>query len=73
MYFLGHSDVVMGLISVNRTDLYEKLKYLQNGEFRIQLLLLSLSITCIPDVNNIYPALVFSSGGRPIPVRLLLV
>lgn len=30
--FLGHSDVVMGLISVSRTDLYEKLKFLQNGE-----------------------------------------
>ncbi|GAA6076243.1 cystathionine gamma-lyase, partial [Tachysurus ichikawai] len=30
-YMNGHSDVVMGLISVNRPDLYEKLKYLQNA------------------------------------------
>lgn len=28
----GHSDVVMGLVSVNREDLYDKLKFLQNGE-----------------------------------------
>lgn len=28
----GHSDVVMGLVSLNREDLYEKLKFLQNGE-----------------------------------------
>uniref|UniRef100_A0A672QRL1 Cystathionine gamma-lyase n=1 Tax=Sinocyclocheilus grahami TaxID=75366 RepID=A0A672QRL1_SINGR len=27
----GHSDVVMGLISLNRDDLYERLKFLQNG------------------------------------------
>lgn len=31
-YFAGHSDVVMGLVSVNREDLYERLKFLQNGE-----------------------------------------
>lgn len=30
--FLGHSDVVMGLVSVNCDDLYERLKFLQNGE-----------------------------------------
>ncbi|KAF5893040.1 cystathionine gamma-lyase, partial [Clarias magur] len=30
-YMNGHSDVVMGLISVNRQDLSEKLKYLQNA------------------------------------------
>lgn len=28
----GHSDVVMGLVSINREDLYDKLKFLQNGE-----------------------------------------
>lgn len=28
----GHSDVVMGLVSMNRQDLYDKLKFLQNGE-----------------------------------------
>lgn len=31
-YLTGHSDVVMGLVSVNREDLYERLKFLQNGE-----------------------------------------
>lgn len=30
-YMNGHSDVVMGLVSVNRDDLYERLKFLQNG------------------------------------------
>nr|XP_057930368.1 cystathionine gamma-lyase [Doryrhamphus excisus] len=30
-YMNGHSDVVMGLMSVNREDLYEKLKFLQNA------------------------------------------
>ncbi|KAM4547840.1 cystathionine gamma-lyase [Odontesthes bonariensis] len=30
-YMNGHSDVVMGLISVNRDDLYERLKFLQNA------------------------------------------
>lgn len=29
----GHSDVVMGAIATNREDLYEQLKYLQNGVF----------------------------------------
>lgn len=28
----GHSDVVMGLVSMNREDLYERLKFLQNGD-----------------------------------------
>ncbi|XP_055069416.1 cystathionine gamma-lyase isoform X2 [Misgurnus anguillicaudatus] len=30
-YMNGHSDVVMGLISVSRDDLYERLKFLQNA------------------------------------------
>ncbi|TRY54622.1 hypothetical protein DNTS_001606 [Danionella cerebrum] len=30
-YMNGHSDVVMGLISLNREDLYERLKFLQNS------------------------------------------
>lgn len=30
-YMNGHSDVVMGLLSVNREDLYERLKFLQNA------------------------------------------
>ncbi|XP_076870856.1 cystathionine gamma-lyase [Brachyhypopomus gauderio] len=30
-YMNGHSDVIMGLISVNREDLYERLKFLQNA------------------------------------------
>uniref|UniRef100_A0A3P8Z8H9 Cystathionine gamma-lyase n=1 Tax=Esox lucius TaxID=8010 RepID=A0A3P8Z8H9_ESOLU len=30
-YMNGHSDVVMGLVSVNREDLYERLKFLQNA------------------------------------------
>uniref|UniRef100_A0A8C2I4R0 Cystathionine gamma-lyase n=1 Tax=Cyprinus carpio TaxID=7962 RepID=A0A8C2I4R0_CYPCA len=30
-YMNGHSDVVMGLISLNRDDLYERLKFLQNA------------------------------------------
>ncbi|CAG01183.1 unnamed protein product [Tetraodon nigroviridis] len=30
-YMNGHSDVVMGLVSVNREDLYDKLKFLQNA------------------------------------------
>ncbi|KAM6938989.1 cystathionine gamma-lyase-like [Lycodopsis pacificus] len=30
-YMNGHSDVVMGLASMNRDDLYERLKYLQNA------------------------------------------
>lgn len=32
----GHSDVVMGLASMNRDDLYERLKFLQNGEWEWQ-------------------------------------
>ena len=28
----GHSDVVMGVIITNRDDIYEKFKFLQNGE-----------------------------------------
>ncbi|CAK6958132.1 cystathionine gamma-lyase-like [Scomber scombrus] len=30
-YMNGHSDVVMGLVSVNRDDLHERLKFLQNA------------------------------------------
>ncbi|KAI4891988.1 hypothetical protein NFI96_034203 [Prochilodus magdalenae] len=30
-YMNGHSDVVMGLISVTREDIYERLKFLQNA------------------------------------------
>nr|XP_048715788.1 cystathionine gamma-lyase isoform X1 [Caretta caretta] len=30
-YMNGHSDVVMGLVSVNGDDLYERLKFLQNA------------------------------------------
>ncbi|XP_022071455.1 cystathionine gamma-lyase isoform X4 [Acanthochromis polyacanthus] len=30
-YMNGHSDVVMGLISMNREDLHERLKFLQNA------------------------------------------
>ncbi|XP_061325759.1 cystathionine gamma-lyase-like isoform X2 [Pezoporus flaviventris] len=30
-YMNGHSDVVMGLVSVNRDDLYERLKFLQES------------------------------------------
>ncbi|KAJ7993178.1 hypothetical protein DPEC_G00269740 [Dallia pectoralis] len=30
-YMNGHSDVVMGLVSVNREDVYERLKFLQNA------------------------------------------
>uniref|UniRef100_A0A8C4FBB4 Cystathionine gamma-lyase n=1 Tax=Dicentrarchus labrax TaxID=13489 RepID=A0A8C4FBB4_DICLA len=30
-YMNGHSDVVMGLVSLNRDDLYERLKFLQNA------------------------------------------
>ncbi|XDV35673.1 hypothetical protein PO909_005571 [Leuciscus waleckii] len=30
-YMNGHSDVVMGLMSLNREDLYERLKFLQNA------------------------------------------
>lgn len=30
-YMNGHSDVVMGLVSVTREDLYERLKFLQNA------------------------------------------
>ncbi|XP_060889713.1 cystathionine gamma-lyase-like [Labrus mixtus] len=30
-YMNGHSDVVMGLMSVNRDDLYDRLKFLQNA------------------------------------------
>ncbi|XP_073707504.1 cystathionine gamma-lyase-like isoform X1 [Garra rufa] len=30
-YMNGHSDVVMGLISLNRVDLYERLKFLQSA------------------------------------------
>ena len=30
-WLTGHSDVVMGLVSVSRDDLYERLKFLQNG------------------------------------------
>ncbi|XP_008327320.1 cystathionine gamma-lyase [Cynoglossus semilaevis] len=30
-YMNGHSDVVMGLVSTNREDLYDRLKFLQNA------------------------------------------
>lgn len=30
-YIGGHSDVVMGVVCTNRTDLYEKLRFIQNG------------------------------------------
>uniref|UniRef100_A0A8C8HFQ0 Cystathionine gamma-lyase n=1 Tax=Oncorhynchus tshawytscha TaxID=74940 RepID=A0A8C8HFQ0_ONCTS len=30
-YMNGHSDVVMGLVSVNREDLYDRLRFLQNA------------------------------------------
>uniref|UniRef100_A0A4W3GV93 Cystathionine gamma-lyase n=1 Tax=Callorhinchus milii TaxID=7868 RepID=A0A4W3GV93_CALMI len=30
-YMNGHSDVVMGLVSMNREDLYERMKFLQNA------------------------------------------
>ncbi|XP_061539652.1 cystathionine gamma-lyase-like isoform X2 [Phycodurus eques] len=30
-YMNGHSDVVMGLVSVNREDLFDRLKFLQNA------------------------------------------
>ncbi|NXH00303.1 CGL lyase, partial [Loxia leucoptera] len=30
-YMNGHSDVLLGLVSVNRDDLYERLKFLQNS------------------------------------------
>ncbi|NXM81318.1 CGL lyase, partial [Oenanthe oenanthe] len=33
-YINGHSDVLMGLVSVNRDDLYERLKFLQNCKCR---------------------------------------
>lgn len=31
-YMNGHSDVVMGCITTNSEDLYQKLKFLQNGK-----------------------------------------
>lgn len=31
-YMNGHSDVVMGAITTSNKDLYEKLKFLQNGK-----------------------------------------
>lgn len=30
-YINGHSDVIMGCVSTNSADLYDRLKYLQNG------------------------------------------
>lgn len=30
-YIGGHSDVVMGVVCTNRTDLYERLRFIQNG------------------------------------------
>lgn len=30
----GHSDVVMGLVSVNDSALYERLKFLQYGKYK---------------------------------------
>lgn len=32
-YVNGHSDVIMGSIATNDTSLYERLKFLQNGNF----------------------------------------
>ena len=31
-FIAGHSDVVMGALMTNREDLYNRLKYLQNGK-----------------------------------------
>lgn len=31
-YINGHSDVIMGSIITNNAELYERLKFLQNGE-----------------------------------------
>lgn len=34
-YLNGHSDVVMGAIALNDDDLYEQLKFYQNGKTRL--------------------------------------
>jgi cystathionine beta-lyase/cystathionine gamma-synthase len=48
MLITGHSDVVMGAIATNREDLYEQLKYLQNGEgFQFFKFLNSITMTLI--------------------------
>lgn len=44
-YVNGHSDVVMGSISTNRNDLYDRLKYLQNGKVIINKFKVNLKFT----------------------------
>lgn len=36
----GHTDVVMGLISLNRADVYERLRFFQSGKALLKLELL---------------------------------
>ena len=44
----GHSDVVMGVIITNRDDIYEKFKFLQNGE------LIQIN-PFVPNIHFLYP------------------
>uniref|UniRef100_S4R9H3 Cystathionine gamma-lyase n=1 Tax=Petromyzon marinus TaxID=7757 RepID=S4R9H3_PETMA len=54
-YMNGHSDVVMGLVSLNRDDVFEKLKFLQNA---------------VGAVPSPFDCFLVSRGLKTLPVRM---
>ncbi|XP_077189482.1 cystathionine gamma-lyase [Paroedura picta] len=54
-YMNGHSDVVMGLVSVNDSDLYERLKFLQYG---------------LGAVPSPFDAYLCNRGLKTLPIRM---
>lgn len=45
-YINGHSDVIMGSVITNNADLYEKLKFLQNGKYHMSHMTYQISDKC---------------------------
>lgn len=37
-YMNGHTDVVMGAVTMNSEELYQRLKFLQNGKYKLHLI-----------------------------------
>uniref|UniRef100_UPI00358DF344 cystathionine gamma-lyase isoform X1 n=1 Tax=Myxine glutinosa TaxID=7769 RepID=UPI00358DF344 len=54
-YINGHSDVVMGLLSTNRKDLYDRLKFLQNA------------LGCVPSPFDCF---LCNRGLKTLPLRM---
>lgn len=70
--------MVMGLVSTNREDLYDRLKFLQNGGnsylteqlTTLVRLVLPLGYSCVYLIGFVFPVLLrwFSTGWRAIAV-----